>query len=271
MLGAPIRHSLSPVIHNAAFADAGMDRVMVAFEVSERDAAGAVDAIRSLGVRGASVTMPLKTAVVAHLDELTPVAAALGAVNCIVERDGRLIGDSTDGEGFVAALRSDFGLEVGGLRCAVLGAGGAARAVVLALAGAGASQVTVLNRSGGPAHEAASLAGDVGRVATSAADSALAEAQLVINATPVGMVDPDATPLDPEHLHPGQLVAELIYHPARTRLMADAERRGCRSANGVSMLVHQAASAFERWTGRPAPVAVMEAAARRALERPAPR
>lgn len=264
VLGSPIRHSLSPLIHNAAFAEVGLDLVMVACEVGEGDAAGAVAAMRSLGVRGASVTMPLKAAVVDHLDELTPVAETLGAVNCIAERDGRLIGDNTDGEGFIAGLRTDFDLEVGGLPCVVLGAGGAARAVTLALAAAGASSVTVMSRSAGPAAEAAALAGPIGSVAPLRDLDAVAAARLVVNATPVGMYD-DAVPLDPAALGDGQVVAELIYHPARTALMSEARQRGCRSSNGVSMLVHQAAAAFERWTGTPAPVAEMSAVARRSL------
>jgi shikimate dehydrogenase len=197
------------------------------------------------------------------LDRLDASAAALGAVNCIArDPDGNLVGHNTDGEGFLRGLRADFGFEPAGARCVVLGAGGAARAVVEALARAGADRVEVVARRAGPAAEAAALAGSAGRAAD---PDAVAGADLVVNATPVGMgagPDDDATPVDPQLLGPHQVVAELVYHPAETALMRAAHRAGARTANGLSMLVHQAAVAFELWTGRPAPVAEMAAAAR---------
>lgn len=266
VIGDPISHSLSPAIHNAAFEAVGLDWVCVALPVEAGAASAAVRGIRALGLRGVSVTMPYKHAVMEPLDEVTDVARALEAVNCITARDGRLIGDNTDGAGFLGGLKADFDFDAEGRRCVVLGAGGAARAVVLALAGAGASSVVVVNRTEATAQRAVSLAGSVGRLG---GFDDIADADLVVNATPAGMDraggNPDEVPLPVEVLHDGLVVAELIYHPARTRLMDAAEAVGARAANGVSMLVHQAAVSFESWTGEAAPLASMITAATGAL------
>ncbi|MFN7150210.1 MAG: shikimate dehydrogenase [Microthrixaceae bacterium] len=262
VVGDPIAHSLSPAIHNAGFAQAGLDWVCVALPVAAGQAAAAAAGIRALGLRGVSVTMPHKSDMVDQVDELTPVAAALSSVNCLIPEDGRLIGDNTDGAGFLAGLRDDFDWEPSGRSCMVIGAGGAARAVVLALAGAGASSVVVVNRSPERAQQAAALAGAVGSVGHGADLDGI---DLVVNATPVGMGDSAALPLDPDGLTDAHVVAELVYHPAVTPLMAAASARGCRTSNGVSMLVHQAAVAFERWTGVDAPIDAMSAAARSAI------
>jgi shikimate dehydrogenase len=263
VIGDPVAHSLSPAIHNAAFAALGMDWVFVAFPVGTGEVHHAVDGVRALGIRGLSVTMPHKAAVLDAVDELTPTAAALGAVNCISRSpQGTLVGENTDGAGFLGGLRADFGFDPVGTRCVVLGAGGAARAVVLALAGAGASTVQVVNRTAATAAVAAALAGPAGSVAD---PGAVAGADLVVNATPVGMGGDDGLPCDPALLGPSQVVAELVYHPAETPFMVAARDRGARTANGLSMLVHQAAVAYTLWTGRPAPVEAMAAGARAGL------
>lgn len=265
MIGDPIDHSLSPVIHNAAFQATGLDWVYVAFPTPAGAAIDAVRAVRSLGVRGLSVTMPHKEAVRAALDELSPDARLLGSVNCISRVGDRLLGDSTDGAGFLAGLRSDFDFDPVGATCVVLGAGGAARAVVLALARAGARSVQVVNRTPDRAERAAALGGAVGSVGS---EHDISGADLIVNATSIGMAGAGAdadVPCEPALLSAGQIVADLIYHPLRTPLMAAAHERGCRTTNGVSMLVQQAAVAFESWTGVPAPVAAMHAAARSAL------
>ncbi len=227
MIGDPVGHSRSPAIHNAAFAALDLDWVYVALPTPEGRAVAAVEGMRATGLRGMSVTMPHKAAVIPALDELTSTAERLGSVNCIIRDGDRLIGDSTDGAGFVSGLRHDFGLDPGGARCVVLGAGGAARAVVLALADAGAASVGVVNRTAARGREAAALAGPRGALV--AAD-AVAEADLVVNATSIGMADtgggPAEVPLDPSQLRAGQVVAELIYHPERTAL--DGGRGGRR-------------------------------------------
>jgi len=262
VIGDPISHSLSPVIHNAGFAAAGLDWVYVGLPVPPGRGAAAVEGMRALGIEGLSVTMPHKAEVLPALDEVSEDARALGAVNCVVRRGDVLRGENTDGAGFLAGLRTDFDFDPTGRTCVVLGAGGAARAVVLALARAGAASVQVVNRTASSAVAAAELAGPVGSVAGA---EAVASADLVVNATSVGMRqgksgDAPALPCDAELLGEGQVVAELVYHPLRTALVEAATRRGARASNGVSMLVHQAAVAFELWTGVPAPLEAMRAA-----------
>lgn len=263
VIGSPVGHSRSPAIVNAAFDAAGLDWTFVAFEVGAGGAAAAVSAMRALGLGGLSVTMPHKADVVAELDRLSPTARALGAVNCIAWDGSDLVGHSTDGAGLVRSLRLDEGIDVDGLRCVVLGAGGAARSVVLALAEAGAAEVAVVNRSPGKAEVASALAGGVGRVAD---EAAAAHADLVINATSVAMGtaegDQGPTPLDPGRLRRGQAVVDLVYLPLRTPLLAAAKRCGARPVDGLGMLVHQAALAVELWTGVTPDVAVMSEAAR---------
>lgn len=262
VIGWPVRHSLSPTIHNAAFDAAGLDWVSLAFPVAAGAAPGAVAAMRALGIEGLSVTMPHKAAVVASLDRLTDDATALGAVNCIFRDGDRLVGDNTDGAGFVASLRRDEDIDPRGMRCVVIGAGGAARAVIRSLGAAGAAEVIVVNRRADRAEAAASLAGERGRVADA---SAVASADLVINATPVGMGDDTARPVDVGLAEQTAVIVDLVYHPMTTPLLADAAAAGLRGVGGIGMLVHQAARAFERWTGIEAPTDAMGAAARAAL------
>jgi shikimate dehydrogenase len=269
VIGWPARHSLSPTILNAAFAAVGADWVYGAFEVPEGQGANAVAAMRILGLGGLSVTMPHKGAVHDAVDERTPVAAALGAVNCVFWRGDRLVGDNTDGAGLVDALRFD-GIEVAGRRCVVVGAGGAGRAVARALGDEGAADVAVVNRTSEAAVRAAALAGPTGRVGTG---DDVARADMVVNATPLGMAteatggEPAPLPVDPAGLRPGQVVVDLIYHPDETPLLAAAGERGAQAVNGVGMLVHQAARAFRRWTGEAAPIDAMLDTTRRELFR----
>ncbi len=261
VIGYPVAHSLSPLLHNTAFAHLGVDWVSVGFPVHPGRAAAALDGARELGVRGLSVTMPHKEDVAGAVERRTPVAERLAAVNCVSDQHGSWLGDNTDGEGLVAALDRGGRFTPRGRRCLVVGAGGAARAVVAALGDAGASEVVVVNRTPGRAAGAAALAGPVGRVGT-AAD--VRSSDLVVNATPVGMGDVEGVaagwPVDPGLLGPGQLVVDLVYHPPTTPWLEAAAGRGATVQNGLGMLVHQAALQVERWTGRVAPVDAMWAA-----------
>ena len=279
VIGDPVRHSLSPVMHNAAFRALDLDWVYLAFEVRRGAAPDVLAGMRALGIDGLSVTMPHKAAAAAAVDRLSPTALALGAVNTVVRRGEVLEGHNTDGAGFVAAVRADEGFDPAARRCLVLGAGGAARAVVKALADAGAAQVVVVNRSPEHAQAAAALAGTAGRVGTV---EEVADAELIVNATPVGMTSasgrgaevrsvdgtvldrprPDpAVVVDPATLGAGQLVVDLIYDPPLTPLVEAARARGAAGVNGLGMLIHQAAHAFRLWTGEDPPLAVMSAAA----------
>jgi shikimate dehydrogenase len=263
VIGHPIAHSLSPTIFNAAFEDRGLDWVYVAFDVTEGGAGGALDAMRTLGLGGLSVTMPHKADVAAAVDELTPEARALGAVNCVVPAaDGRLAGHNTDGAGFLAGLDADLGIDVAGREVVVLGAGGAARAIVAALAGAGPAGIAIVNRDPGRAAAAAALGGPRCRVAGS---DALDDAEVVVNATSLGMAGVGGgaegrLPADPARLPPACVVADIVYHPLETPFLLAARARGLRVANGVGMLIGQAAVAFRLWTGDDPPVAAMRAA-----------
>lgn len=263
VIGDPVRHSLSPVLHNAAFAALRLDWVYVAFPVAAGRAGAALDAMRTLDLAGLSVTMPHKTDVAAACDDLTPDAAALRSVNTVVPMGGgRLLGDSTDGDGFVRSMR-EAGHDPGGRRVLILGAGGAARAVALAMGREG-SAVTVAARRPEAAAEAAALAPGGEAVGWDSLALLAPAAEVLVNATPVGMTS-DGLPVDPAALHPAQLVADLVYHPRETPLLEAASAAGAATLDGLGMLVHQAALALERWTGEKAPVGVMRAAAEAAL------
>jgi len=258
VIGDPVAHSLSPRLHNLAFAHLGLDWVSVGFRVVEGNAPAALVGARALGIKGLSVTMPHKAEVVTHLDRLTEIADRVGAVNCVTNVDGVLTGDNTDGRGLVEALRRGGHFDPEGRRCLVVGAGGAARSVIAALADAGASEVVVVNRTPERAVTAAALAGVVGRVGD---PDDVSGSDLVVNATPTGMAAASASPdrwaLDPARLGPNQLAVDLVYHPAVTPWLEAARSRGAEVLNGLGMLVHQAALQLETWTGQEPPVDAM--------------
>jgi shikimate dehydrogenase len=257
VIGDPIRHSRSPAIHNAGFAAAGLDWVFVALEVPAGSGSDAVRAVHRLGLGGMSVTMPHKQDAAWACDELTPDATALGAVNTVVPNGhGRLLGASTDGEGFLRAVREE-GVDPARGPALVLGAGGAARAIARALGGLGVP-VTIAARRKDRAESAAGLV--TGADAVLLAECDPGAFALVVNATPLGMQG-EAPAIDPNRLNPGQFVVDTVYHPMETPLLAAARARGVAGTNGLGMLVHQAAIAFEMWTGVDAPVHAMRAAA----------
>jgi shikimate dehydrogenase len=279
VIGSPVAHSLSPLLHNTAFAALGVGAAWrsYAFEVPAGEAAGALAAMRSSGVTGLSVTMPHKGDVAKLVDECSDTARRLGAVNCVLAReDGSLLGTNTDGEGFVASLARGARFDPRGAWCVVIGAGGAARAVILALADAGAAHVAVVNRTPERAVAAADLARPVG-VAVPAGDradveAAVAAADLVVNATPVGMTgsaaaaDPGggeagAWLVPPGLLRPGQVAADLVYAPRLTWWLAAARKAGATTLDGLGMLVHQAAAQLVLWTGMEPPIEAMWEAA----------
>lgn len=250
VIGSPVAHSLSPAIHRAAFAAAAVDWSYVAFDVAEGRSADALSAMRLLGIAGLSVTMPHKEEVARAVDRLDPAAQALGSVNTVSWNGDELVGSSTDGAGFIASL-GDAGIAVSGARVAVIGAGGAARSVIDALSRSGSPDITVLNRSADRAEAAAGLAS----AASVGIPSDISRADIVINATSVGMgVDPDQAteadlPCSPELLRDGQIVADLVYHPLETAWMRSAAVLGARTVDGLGMLVHQAALQQQIWLG----------------------
>lgn len=257
VIGDPVAHSLSPVLHNAAFAALGLDWVSVAFPVAPERLDAAVAGVRALGMRGVSVTMPYKEAVATMVDRLEKTADRLGAVNCLVVEPDGVVGDNTDGDGFLEALRRGAGFDPAGRRCLVVGAGGAAKAVVLALGDAGSSEVVVVGRTPVRVADAVRLAG-TGRPGSA---QEAGSADLVVNATPLGMAGTslrdELPPVDPALLGAGQLVVDLVYAPRRTRWLQLAEQNGAATLDGLGMLVHQAARQIELWTGRPPPAEAM--------------
>jgi shikimate dehydrogenase len=258
IIGDPVAHSRSPAIHNAAYAATNLDWVFVAMHVPRGAAHVALEGVRALDIAGLSVTMPHKSDAASACDELSPAAEALGAVNVVVARDRRLFGDSTDGEGLVRSVQ-DQGVDVRGTPAVVLGAGGAARAITRALGAAGAD-VTVAARRIDAAAETAALAGGATGVALGDLRSGLPAGAVLVNATPVGMQG-EPPPVDPGLLDGLRLVVDTIYHPAETALVVAARERGVAVVNGLGMLVHQAALAFELMTSCPAPLAAMREAA----------
>jgi shikimate dehydrogenase len=262
LIGSPVDHSLSPAIHRAGFEEAGVDWSYVAFDVAPGRAADAIDAMRVLGVAGLSVTMPHKTDVAAAVDRLDPAARALHSVNTVSWDGDDLVGSSTDGAGFVASL-SEEGVDVAGTRVAVIGAGGAARSVIDALGRAGASEVSILNRTKERAESAATLAG----VASVGIASDIGRADIVVNATSIGMGVPPTTatgndlPCDPSLLHDDQIIVDLVYHPLRTSWLREAADLGARTIDGLGMLIQQAVLQQERWLGSRPDASVMRIAA----------
>jgi shikimate dehydrogenase len=258
IIGDPVAHSRSPAIWNAAFDATELDWVFVAFRVVAGQAAAALDGMRALEIAGVSVTMPHKSDAAKACDDLTPAAEALHAVNAVANVDGRLIGDSTDGEGFLRSLH-DEGVDPVGRSVVIIGAGGAARAIAKALGDAGAV-VTVAARHADAAARAAELAPGGTTLDVADIDARVASTDIIVNATPLGMHG-EPPIFEVGLVSADHMVVDTVYHPAETPLLASARERGARCVGGLGMLVHQAALTFEKFTGRDAPLAVMRAAA----------
>jgi shikimate dehydrogenase len=275
LIGNPLSHSISPAFQQAAIDYYSLDAVYEKWETEPRAVEETLNTLRGQNCIGANVTVPHKETVIPYIDTVDDLARVLGAINTIVNRSGRLFGYNTDGEGFLRALREQANGAIRGRQALVLGAGGAARAVVMALLRA-RMVVTVANRT---KERADRLVDDLipyagpGQLQAAAYDvSTLSEISprtaLIVNCTTVGMRHSPAeneSPL-PADLLPGQaIVFDIIANPLETKLLQDAKRRGARTINGLSMLVYQGAAAFELWTGMPAPVEAMMAAAKEAM------
>ena len=266
LIGYPVGHSMSAVMHNAAFMELGLDFVYHLLEVRPEDLEKAVsETLRASDVRGANVTIPHKVSVMGYLNEIDLEAVRIGAVNTIVNDGGRLKGYNTDGIGALRAIGERYG-DLRGARAVILGAGGAARAISYKLA-ENVSEVRILNRTPSRAEalsdylsslrdcRAEISSGDLSRDSVRAS---LEGADILVNTTPLGMhPDTEASPVDQDLLRPGLLVFDAVYNPPTTRLLREAEASGSRALTGVSMLVYQGVAAFELWTGREAPEAVM--------------
>ncbi|HRR55848.1 MAG TPA: shikimate dehydrogenase [Acidobacteriota bacterium] len=266
VIGDPVEHSLSPQLHNAAFRASAVDLVYVAFRVRPNDLAAAIAGVRALGLRGLSVTIPHKVAILPLLDKVDPSATHIGSVNTVVNRGGELAGYSTDGPGALRALRA-AGVAAEGKKILLLGSGGAARAVAFALAALTPQPELVV--LGIEADEVERLVGDLRertgvqvsgkRLEPDILREAVTGSDILIHATPVGMAPRIRESVVPvELLQPGQVVFDLVYVPFETELLRAAKAAGAIAVPGLGMFVHQAAIQFELWTGQPAPLQVME-------------
>ena len=257
VIGDPVLHSLSPTIYNAAFEYDRIDWVYSAINLPSREVGSLIEEMRVLRIGGLSVTMPHKETVANLVDEMTSHAQKLEVVNCVSREEDSLIGHNTDGEGFLRALQEETKEEISGKTCLIIGAGGAARAVSLALGESGAKEVIISSRDISKSETVASLAGKSGKVGS------LSDGQrvdLIVNATPVGMNgtgNEGLLPLPATAINKDQIVVDLIYHPIETEFLASARKVGARTMNGIGMLVHQAALQYTLWTQKEAPLEAM--------------
>ncbi len=262
IFGHPVEHTFSPAMHNAAFDRLGLNWCYLPFHVLPERLGEAVEAIRALGLRGVNVTVPHKEGVIRYLDRVDEEAARIGAVNTVVNEDGVLVGYNTDGKGFVRSLE-EADIIIGGKKIIVLGAGGAARAVCFSLLSAGASDLLIVNRT---LERAKQLADDINAVSKAAkATGSLSSTSgydILVNTTSLGLHNGDPMPIEDSLLNSSLFVCDLIYNPARTHLMCLAEQRGCKTINGLGMLLWQGVLAFNLWTGIMPPVEVMSDALR---------
>jgi shikimate dehydrogenase len=267
VIGDPVDHSLSPVMHNAAFQKLGLNLVYVAFKVTRNGLKDAISGARSLGLRGLNVTMPHKKAVMGYLDETDSTAEAIGAVNTILNNEGKLVGYNTDGKGAMIALQEN-GIYPEEKKMLLLGAGGAAKAIAFQAAQE-VEELVILNRTSEKATKLAELLyKKFGKKVKGGALSAevlkeeMKTTDILVNATPVGMnPDVNTSPVPSDLLRRDLCVMDILYNPLETKLVEDAKAVGAKVVLGLEMLLYQGAVSFEIWTNCPAPVDIMKKAA----------
>ena len=274
LIGDPVEHTMSPVIHNAAYKKLGLDYIYIPFRVKPEQLAPAVDGLRALNVCGFNVTIPHKVSIIPVLDGLDPIAEKIGAVNTVVNTGGELRGYNTDADGFLKAML-ERGVEPGDKNVVILGAGGAARAITYILAEKVVS-LTILNRQeelDWAENIAELIKEDFGKVVRvlELRDDYLAEvlhnADILVNATSVGMSPAgDKSPVPADLLRKGLVVFDVVYNPINTRLLNEAKAAGAQTISGIDMLAWQGALAFEKWTGQAAPIDLMKKEAVKMLE-----
>ena len=270
IIGYPIGHSISPIFQQAGLDHLGIDATYEKWEVTPEGVGEFVAGLRAPGSLGINITVPHKQAVIPFLDEVDEWATAAGAVNTIVNRDGRLTGHNTDGPGFLRALSVETGYSPGGTRALILGAGGAARGILLALARGGVASLVIANRTLERAETLAQLASENGvqaeamGLSSDALTQAAASADLIVNCTTLGMShgpDEHGSPLSAAQIPASSIVNDLVYNPLKTPLLEAAAAAGATTLGGLHMLVYQGVLSFQMWTGRDAPVEVMLEAA----------
>lgn len=266
LLGTPVTHSISPAMYNETFRLLDIDYVYLCFDTAHADLAGLINAFRDMNVFGFNLTMPDKERILPYLDDLSPAARMIGAVNTVKNENGRLIGHNTDGIGYIRSLADhDYDIKSGTMT--LLGAGGAASAIAIQAALDGVPKVHIVNRRGRSWKNAQRLADEINRSTSCKADvtdlsdlaglrADLEESSLLTNATSIGMApNAEVSPIaDSSVLHSDLLVSDIIYNPRRTKLLEDAAAAGCRTCNGMYMLLYQGKAAFRIWTDRDMPV-----------------
>jgi len=275
LIGDPVSHSISPAMHNAAFKELGLDYIYLPFRVKPESLNDSLKGLRALGIAGFNVTIPHKVAIMPLLDKLDPLAEKIGAVNTVLNNKGVLKGFNTDGPGFITALKTS-GIEPDGKKVVLLGAGGAARAIAFSLAESGA-YISILNRRQ-EYDWAVNLATSIVikchkkdvtalELSDKSLKKELKDADILVNATPLGMTPGiENTPVAGELLTDGLTVFDIVYNPVETRLIREAKTAGLKTISGIDMLVMQGALAFEIWTGKKAPVALMKKQALKELK-----
>ena len=267
LIGSPVAHSGSPAMHNFSFEHLGLDCRYLAFDIGKERIADAVSAIRTLPIHGCNVTMPCKTAILPYLDELSPAARLVGAVNTVVNQNGKLVGHITDGVGFVNSLRAK-GVEVAGKRMTIFGSGGAATAIQIQCALDGAEQITIFCREDSFLPQAQRTVQTIQEhvpscrielfdlTETEQLARSLAESHILANATKVGMAPLEQESLVPDAgwFHSGLIVTDAVYHPKETKMLREAKAKGCKVIGGLGMLLWQGAEAFRLFTGKEMPV-----------------
>ena len=273
IIGDPIKHSRSPQIHNAAIAALGLDYVYVPFHVQPDNLSAAIEGFKAANVVGINVTIPHKQNVIPYLDEISREAALIGAVNTLIFRDRTISGENTDAPGFLQAMQEEgFDLPHGG-SAVIIGAGGSARAIVVALALAGVQTICIANRT---VSRAVALATDLSEKTDASIygiglddpqlPNAVGTSQLIVNTASTSMDVSHPLLIDPEWLEPQSIVYDIVYTPPETRLLQAAAEKDCHTIGGLGMLVHQGAIAFERWTGVNPPVETMRQALQGAFD-----
>ena len=266
LLGTPVSHSISPMMHNEAFRLLGLDCVYLCFDTKNADLKTMVQTLKEMNVYGFNLTMPDKERILPYLDELSPAARMIGAVNTVKNEDGRLIGHNTDGIGYMQSVK-DTGYDVTTGAMTLLGAGGAASSIAIQAALDGVPVLHIVNRRGRSWDNALRLADLINENTSCKADvtdmaegeavkACIKDSLLLTNATSIGMApNTDASPVqDTSCFHPDLLVSDIIYNPRRTKLLLEAQDAGCRISNGMYMLLYQGAAAFQIWTGKEMPV-----------------
>ncbi len=264
LLGSPVSHSISPAMHNTSFDALGLDYSYMAFDISEDNIKAAVDALRTLNCKGFNLTMPLKNAIIPYIDELSEEARLAHSVNTCLFEGGKLKGYTTDGIGFLNAM-TDSGIDYKDKVITVLGAGGAATSIIVAAALHGVSKINVFKRKNSTFDSVVDFADRITHASecdvfvydmadATLLEFCLQESDILINATNVGMGDEDKSLVPKEFLYKDLIVADVIYHPAYTRLLKDAKAVGCKVMNGKYMLLYQGAAAFKIWTGQDMPI-----------------